>query len=190
MSPPVALREAGSPASVKLPVSTSPEVGDRAASQGAETIAELSTRLVQVERERDQYKQGLEAAVAELNRLDRENKVARKVAEIALTLPATTAPASGAETTRQWGKWAARVSSLRAPTVQVLGQEILVTGMLYNSGNEDGSVAATVVLLLDNRQIDAATISLMVPARSEASYSQKFRFPGNAGTYSATVSWD
>jgi len=174
---------AATPPSVQAPQAPDP-LSESPVSSATETPHELNglrLRLAAAEHDRDEYKKGLEAAVAELNRLNHEKRVAERVTSIvgsagpAPALPSRTSPA--------------RVSSLRAPTVQVLGQEILVTGMLYNSGDEPAYVTATVTLLLNNSRIDTASFPLTVPARSDASYSKAFRFPGTQGTYSATVAF-
>jgi hypothetical protein len=154
-------------------------------------IATLRVRVATAERERDQYKVGLEQAVAELNRVSATTAQKVRVAQLVGQIKgaAEMASASSPQQPREWRKWEARVSSLGEPMVQILGQQILVTGTLWNSGDVEAQGRATVTLRLDNRPIDTRGTYLTVPARSEASYSQMFNFPGNLGTYSATVSF-
>lgn len=85
---------------------------------------------------------------------------------------------------------AARLSTLGAPDVQIVGDNVFVTGRVWNSGDGDASGRLYVELLRDGQVVDSATLALDVPARTDQAYSTTFRPLISNGTYSARVRFD
>jgi hypothetical protein len=73
--------------------------------------------------------------------------------------------------------------------VQILGDTILVTGRLWNSGDVDATGRLTVELLANNRVLSTKEQSLLVPGNGDVAYSERFNIgtPANNTTYSARV---
>lgn len=84
----------------------------------------------------------------------------------------------------------ARLSTLGAPDVQIVGDNVFVTGKVWNSGDGDASGRLYVELLRDGQVVDSATLPLDVPARTDQAYSTTFRPLISNGTYSARVRFD
>lgn len=154
--------------------------GDGAGDVVAE-LSDLSQRLAAAESERDQYRAGLDQAVAELNRLSGKHQ-----ADLASAM-AVSAAASAA---RSSGRYRGRVVPLLDPELAPLGDRVLVSGKLYNTGDDDAEVTCTLELLRDGQKIDSARFAMRVAAGATSPYSQYFRFPtgGQEATYSARLS--
>jgi hypothetical protein len=145
-----------------------------------EDLDDLSARLEAAERERDQYKAGLEQAVGELNR--QSGKHAAELASASAAMATSTAGLAPGRGSR------GHVVPLLDPELQVLGDQVLVTGKVYNPGDANAEVEATLELLQGGKRIDSARLSLRVPAGATQPYSQYFRFrPIQGGTFSARL---
>lgn len=119
------------------------------------------------------YKSGLGKAVDELNRVTEQQAKPRYL------------PMPQYERRPQ-----ARVSTLGAPYVQFLGDQVQVTGRLWNGGEGDARGRLSIELLLNGQVIDEATQNLDLPARTDQAYAQMFRVLMRDGTYSARVRVD
>jgi len=133
--------------------------------------------------DRDRYKDGLDRCVAELNRVAKGS--GSEVARIELAPPpqgppprVPSGPAPHAE-----------ISALYSQaTVTPLGDQMLVTGKLFNTGGLAGQATAVVTLLRDGKPQDSARIPVSVPAKGQASWSHKFAWHSSQGSWTATVS--
>jgi hypothetical protein len=56
------------------------------------------------------------------------------------------------------------VSTVSTPDIQLLGNLIVVTGRLWNSGDEDAQGSMVLELLIDNRVLDTQTLPLFILA--------------------------
>lgn len=126
--------------------------------------------------EKLRYQRGLDKAVGELNR-------------VAQTTPPP-AP-SYVPPAPQRPRERARVSTLGAPYLQIMGDSIIVTGKLWNSSEVDAIGRYTVELLSDGRVVSDRTSNLDVPARTDFAYSETFHVSlSNNTTYSARIRLD
>ena len=118
------------------------------------------------------YRAGLERAVAELN--------ARGVTA---QLPPPSRPRPAADT--------GFISSRLGPTLQILGDRILVTGELWSYRNTTSAVRLHLDLLEDGNPIDSADLQLQVPANTDQTYSYTFYLnPIDGRVYSARADVD
>lgn len=116
-----------------------------------------------------QYEAGLGKAVEELNR----------VAQAPPAVQRSYAPAQRA--TR------ANVSTLSAPWVQMAGENVVVSGKLWNSGEAGASGTLYVELLLNGQTVDEQSQPFEMGARTDQAWSATFRTSVREGTYSARV---
>jgi hypothetical protein len=139
----------------------------------------LSEQLAAAERERDQYRVGLEQAVAELNRLSGKHQADLASASVAVS-------AAASATARYRG----RVVPVRDPELALVGDRLQISGKLYNTGAEDAEVKCTLELLRDGQRIDTVRFPLRVSAGATQPYTEYFFFPtgGQVATYSARLS--
>lgn len=142
----------------------------------AQSLEQENTEL---RRERDhwqaetgRYQQGLERAVAELNR------VAGAAAAQRLQVQSQPQARPGER---------AMVSTLGAPQVQIIGDDVLVTATVWNSSDTDARGRAHVELLLDGGVVDSTIVALDVPARTDHALTARMRHQNRSGTYSARV---
>ncbi len=134
-----------------------------------------NTALLTMTTDRDRYREGLDRCVAELNRV--ANGSGARVALAPMPPPAASAPVAEAH-----------ISALYSgATVTPLGDQMLVTGKLYNTGDAAGRATAVVSLLRDGKVTDTARVPVSVPAQGQASWSYKFRWHGQEGSWTATV---
>lgn len=145
--------------------------------------ADLRLRLVETEAEVQQYKAGLEEAVEELNRVSSESARMQRYLEQAASSTPT-------RRTRSTPQPKARVSTLGPPQVQILGDQVVVTGHVYNNGDADARGSIVLTLMVDNRPVDDARVPLNVPAGTDQVYSYTFNFSFRNGTYSARIRLD
>lgn len=141
-------------------------------------VARLQVELATAQADAERYRQGLDRAVAELNRMAGRTAAAEATAAAAQSRPAAR---SGSP---------ARVSTVSTPDIQLLGNLIVVTGRLWNSGDEDAQGSMVLELLIDNRVLDTQTLPLDVPARTDVAYSHTFDVSAPNGTLSARVRLD
>jgi|GEM_PF-6793487 len=82
----------------------------------------------------------------------------------------------------------AEISALYSEAeVTPLGDQMLVTGKLFNTGAVAGRATAVVTLLRDGKPQDSARIPVSVPAKGQASWSHKFTWHSSQGSWTATV---
>jgi hypothetical protein len=158
---------------------TAPCPADDRAAEVVGSLGDLSDRLAAAERERDQYRDGLEQAVAELNRQSGKHQ-----AELTL------AGAAGVASARPpSGGLRGKVVPLLDPDLTPLGDQMMVSGKVYNVGGSDAEVTCTLELLRDGQRIDSARFPMRVSAGATQPYSYKFaiRTAGREGTYSARL---
>lgn len=78
------------------------------------------------------------------------------------------------------------VVTLGTPQVQILNDQILVTGKLYNGGDQDAAGSLRVELLRDGRVVDSAEQPFLVIHGAEYAWSQGFRdVAGQPGEWQA-----
>lgn len=137
-------------------------------------VATLRSLLEQSQREAAywkgeaaRYQKGAEACVAALNAA---GGAARSSA------PATTAQPSGR----------ARIVTYDAPTVQLLQDQVLVTGKLWNSGTADADGELIIELVHNGEVVERQDQHFFCAAGSDYAWSQSFRAWGDSsGTWSA-----
>ena len=147
-----------------------------------------NTALSTMTADRDRYKDGLDRCVTELNRVA---KGSDQVARIELPpLPARPVRQESAPAHTPSGPApAAEISALYGEAeVTPLGDQMLVTGKLFNTGEVAGRATAVVTLLRDGKPQDTARIPVSVPAKGQASWSHKFTWHSSQGSWTATVS--
>lgn len=132
----------------------------------------LKFELADVQAEAEKYRQGLQEAVDQLN---------RNAANQQHSTTRITPSAISRSKPRRLG----RVSTLGSPYVQILGDQINVTGKLYNSGDEDASGSVELELLCNGQSQGTGRVGTTVYAGTDQSYSHTFRHPGRECTYSA-----
>jgi hypothetical protein len=136
--------------------------------------------LVAMTSERDQYKDGLERCVAEVNRVAHESGRRFEVPVPSQPAAAPAAPSTRAE---------AHISSLYSePTVTPLGDQMMVSGKLYNTGKVPGTVTAVVALLRDGKPVNSNRLRVTVPAQGQIAWSTQFPWGSQQGSWTATVS--
>ena len=143
------------------------------------SLADLSERLAAAEQERDRYREGLEQAVAELNRQSGKHQ-----AELASGRGPGAAP-----TASSGGRSRGKVVPLADPDLTPLGDQMMVTGKVYNVGDADAEVTCLLELLRNGQRIDSTRFPMRVSAGATQPYSQTFavRTAGREGTYSARL---
>ncbi|HVS03069.1 MAG TPA: hypothetical protein VMT16_09885 [Thermoanaerobaculia bacterium] len=167
--PPPAARSAEiEPAAAAVePVSGDVETWRRLAEQLGAENRRLQTALASCGRDVERHRAGVQRCVDELN-------------QQAAGRPWRAPPAPRAEK--------ARVSTLGAPQVQILGDAVLVTGRLWNRSDVDAYGILTVELLRDGQLVEAAEQRLDVPAHGDVAYSHHFAWGlSGEGTYSGRV---
>lgn len=142
-------------------------------------LTELSAQLTAAEEDRDRYRAGLEQAVAELNRVSGRNQAATEL--VAALAGRTAAPAPSSRTR-------GKVVPLADPWLTPVGDQMTVSGKLYNVGDADTEVTCVLELLRDGERLDSARFVMRVAAGATQPYSQTFRFkPGLEGSYTARL---
>ena len=122
----------------------------------------------------ERYQSGLARCVDELNRVASAQQTAARYVPSAPAAPAAQP----------------RLSTLGAPDVQIVGDNVYVTGRVWNSGDADARGRLYVELLRDGQVLDSSILPLDVPARTDQSYSATFRPLIANGTYSARVRFE
>ena len=140
-------------------------VVDRSSELDAEN-EQLRADLASCQAEAARYRHGLEEAIGQLN-AGRASAGPRRAAAAPAARP--------------------RVSTLGAPDVQILGDQVFVSGRLWNAGDADAVGELEVELLLNGRVQANTTLPLDVPANTEVAYSHTFQGGITEGTYSARV---
>jgi hypothetical protein len=137
--------------------------------------------LIAMTAERDQYKDGLDRCVEEVNRVAHGSGRRFEVP----ALPAAVAPAPAAPSTAAQ----AHISALYSePTVTPLGDRMMVSGKLFNTGKAPGTVTAVVALLRDGKQVKSTRLRVTVPAQGQSAWSTQFPWGSQQGSWTATVS--
>ncbi len=116
------------------------------------------TDLALATAEGERYRQGLDKAVAQLNRS------AGRTAT-----PPRRAPAPAPK--RDPG----RISSRIGPKIQIVGSSVYAYGELWSYRDVDTHVQLTLELLADDRSVATDTIRMLVPANTNTSYRHEFR---------------
>jgi hypothetical protein len=75
------------------------------------------------------------------------------------------------------------VSAYVGPDAVPMGDTVLVTGKLWNSGGAAAQVALTIELVENGRTIDTSVQTLAIGARTEAAYTQVFRHAPREGRF-------
>lgn len=75
------------------------------------------------------------------------------------------------------------MSAYVGPNVVPMGDTILVTGKLWNSGAASAQVALTIELVENGRTVDTAVQTVSIGARTEAAYTQLFRHAAREGRF-------
>jgi hypothetical protein len=131
--------------------------------------------LVTMTAERDRYKDGLYKCVEEVNRVAQGSGQRFEIPDApeAPAHPATAQP---------------HISALYSePTVTPLGDRMMVSGKLYNTGAAPGTVTAVVALLRDGQQVSSARVPVTVPAQGQSAWSTQFPWSSQEGSWTATV---
>jgi hypothetical protein len=82
----------------------------------------------------------------------------------------------------------ARISSLYSePTVTPIGNHLLVSGKLYNSGKVAGTATAVVTLLKNGHAVETVKLKVNVPAEGQTAWSHQFAWGDGEGSWTATV---
>ena len=138
---------------------------------GGESRADLHNQLAQCEVREQQYKAGLERAVAALNSQQRDALAdAQRVAAMA---PAPR-KANG------------RISSRWGPRLQIVGTDFLITGELWSYRDVAADVRLHLELLEDGLPVAETWLSLHVPANTDQTYTHTFHYtPRDSVQYSA-----
>jgi hypothetical protein len=157
-------RPAVTPVPVSVPASASPPEVQKAAVQA----------LVAMTADRDRYKDGLYKCVEEVNRKARGSGRRFEIP----AMPAAAAPSPGQP----------HISALYSePTVTPLGDRLMVSGKLFNTGAAPGTVTAVVVLLRDGKQVSTQRLQVTVPAQGQSAWSTQFPWSSQEGSWTAIV---
>ncbi len=179
---PVVVHEALEPAAAKHPDPAAAPAATMPPAIEAEEPAWQREIIARQSEEIDRLRTRIQQLKAELAEA-REAATSRRAEELRATLSrGAPAPPTAPPHDR------ASVSAYLAPQVTPMGDTVLVTGRLYNSGPVAADVEVSLELVEDSQTIDYATLQLPVAARSVASYSHIFRHaPRNGRIYSARV---
>lgn len=149
-------------------------------------VAELEGELVASEQrlaaataDTDRYRRGLERAVGELNRRQRQAASPPAVATAAPGRRATPTPKVTATAV------VAAAPLVQAAELTVIGDQIIVHGSLRNPDRDSRVGTLRVELLHDGRVVDVRRSFLEIEPRGEADYRHRFRYTLLAGTLSA-----
>ena len=131
--------------------------------------------LIAMTADRDHYKDGLYKCVEEVNRVVKGSGRRFEIPDS----PAAPARYSTAQP---------HISALYSePTVTPLGDRMMVSGKLYNTGTVPGTVTAVVALLRDGEQVSSAQVPVTVPAQGQSAWSTQFPWSSQEGSWTATV---
>jgi len=150
-------------------------------------VKDLEAQVAEANKETTRYQAGLQRAVAELNRCAQSSqaRAPQRQPTFVQPAPAPTSPAQPARPARS----PARVITLDLPEVTPLGDDVLVSAHLWNSGEQTARGTATITLNLDGREIDSAMIPFTADPGVDVGIQHRFNSPGE-GALSANVSLD
>jgi hypothetical protein len=127
--------------------------------------------LMAMTADRDRYKDGLYKCVEEVNRIARGSGRRFEI------------PAGSSASEPE-----AHISALYSePTVTPLGDRLLVSGKLFNTGKVPGTVTAVVALLRNGKQVNSTRLRVAVPAQGQTAWSTQFPWSSQDGSWTATV---
>jgi hypothetical protein len=131
--------------------------------------------LVAMTADRDRYKDGLYKCVEEVNRVAQGSGRRFEIPDS----PMAPERASTAQP---------HISALYSePRVTPMGDRMMVSGKLYNTGTVPGTVTAVVALLRDGRQVSSTRVPVTVPAQGQRAWSTQFPWSSQEGSWTATV---
>lgn len=132
--------------------------------------------LMTMTADRDRYKDGLYKCVHEVNRIAQGSGRRFEIPD----LPAV--PAAAPSTAQP------HISALYSePTVTPLGDRLMVSGKLFNTGTTPGTVTAVVALLQDGKQVSSQRLRVAVPAQGQSAWSTQFSWSSQEGSWTATI---
>jgi hypothetical protein len=150
-------QSAAGPATAAAPAPSPPAADDseawqRLAQQLEAENAQLQQELDAARSDAERSRTGLEQAVAELNRLG-----------AVAAAPRPTPPPAGSS-----GR--ARVTSIVGPDVQILGDNVRVHGLMYNSGSASSDGLVHVTVFANGRQVGTGDQAMRLDPGGEGRY--------------------
>ena len=139
--------------------------------------ARLQVELAAQRAETERYRQGLERAVSELNRVAGAAAVTELQRQMAATAPPPASP---------------RVFPLGQPNIQASpAGGWLVTGWIWNAGDRDAEGSLTVELLRDGVVVESRQQPFLAPHGVQMPYTTEFSYPAGAeGLWTARARLD
>ncbi|HVF61634.1 MAG TPA: hypothetical protein VNJ70_17650 [Thermoanaerobaculia bacterium] len=169
-APPGPLQSEAAPAPAPSAPTTADESWRRLAeAQGAE-LERLRAENVELRGRLAAAEVGRQAAAAAA-----DEQLRQRILRVTPVAPAPAAPAAPVPR--------AIVSAYVGPDAVPMGDTILVTGRLWNSGGAAAQVALTIELVENGRTVDTAVQIVPIGARIEAAYTQVFRHAAREGRF-------
>lgn len=159
------------------------------ARQAPGSASRPSVARAECREERERLRAGLERAVEELNR--RNVTIAGTGgAPAAVSAPSTSEPPAPTRTmpprSRTSPKPYRKISSY-ADRIQIVGENALVSGRLYNPDERDQRVQVELSLLRDGMEIQSRTQTVLVPGKGHLTVTDRLHVGGIEGSYTGRV---
>ena len=155
---------------------------------GAQRVAQLERELATAQSDAAKYREGLEKAVATLNKQEQKHQLDQYLSSLeerqSSKRPSSRSGSSNARASTEC------CVKARTPYVSHVERSVLVSGDVKNSRSTDAYGEVVIELLDGSSVVDTQSVRLTIPAGLDDSYEVSFDGVQSTGKYRARARWE